>query len=104
MKEICEMKLEDTGAIMLTPMEFCRKTGIRPTNWIFNDMPENSKFFMYESIHNTVVNEPEKYFFNNGKIIREFKYMKEYDETWMRVFDMTVDKPCWSSWNTWKVS
>lgn len=98
------MKLEETGAIMLTPMEFCRKTGIKPGNWIFKDVDlKKAKFYMYAPVFNRVVREPERYCFSNGNIIREFKHMKEYGETWMRTFDMTVETPCWSLWNTWSV-
>ena len=96
------MTLEETGAIMLTKMEFCRKTGIQADNWIFDDMGEHSKFYMYEKVRNRVVNEPDRFFFNNGKVIREFKHMMKYGETWMRVYDMTVEKPSWSIWTTWK--
>ena len=94
----------DVGAIDITFSEFCAKTGILPDCWIFENMGEHSQFYMFPKESYTDPKERiDRFFFNNGKIVREFKYMKEYRETWMRVFDMTTERPCWTTWSTWKV-
>ena len=90
------MKPEDTGVLMLTKEEFCKKVKIDPSNHIFKDEGENPRFYMYSAVKNRVVDEPEKYFYNNGIVLREFKHMFEYEETWIRKFDMTVKNPRWS--------
>ncbi len=95
------MKTEDTGAIRITMDEFCKGIGIPKDNWIFENMPTVPLFYKYGSVRNREVTEPERYFFNNGKVIREFKYMKDYGETWIRIFDMTDEQPHWSIWTTW---
>lgn len=97
-----ESFFERSGAIVITLREFCKKTGIGPHSWIFQNLSEKSRFFMYKRVHNRVVDEPDKYFYNDGKVIREFKYMQEYDEVWMRVYDMTKERPEWGLWGTFK--
>ena len=97
------MKFEDTGAIMLTPKEFLKKTGIDPGNYIFETMGPNIRFYMYEAVRNRVADEPERYCYDQGEKIYEFKHMKKYGETWFRVYDRTASKPSWSLWNTWRV-
>ena len=92
------MTFEDVGAIKITPMEFCIGTGIRPGCWIFDEIGPETRFYMYKAVRN----EPAKYFINNGKVIHEFKHMKEYGETWIRSFDMRSEKPSWTLWTTWK--
>ena len=93
------MNVDNTETIKLTQMQFCNEVGIQPDNYIFKDMPDNSKYYyMHKG-----VKEPARYFFSNGKIIREFKHMKEYEETWMRTLDITQEKPKWSLWTVWKV-
>lgn len=105
-------EIMETGAIMLTKSEFCSKTRIKPNDPIFNDSCKNPlfpRFFMYEAVHNSAVNEPEKYFFNNGKRIFEFKHHvcrlrhNNIHGLAFRVFDMTVDTPMWTSWRGWTI-
>lgn len=88
---------------MLTPLEFSKKTRIPMDNFIFDNLPDNSKFYMYKAVKNRLVDAPERYCFNNGTVIYEFKHMDKYGETWVRVFNMTVSNPEWSLWSTWNV-
>ena len=98
------MKLEDTGAIMLSPYQFMKKVGLKPDCWLIEELLNShySRCWMYEAAFSREVREPERYFFSNGEVIREFKHMKEYGETWIRVFDMTAETPSWSIWSVWK--
>ena len=99
------LKLEETGATIISKQDFCEKTKISESNWMFTEVGQQPRFWMYES-HD--MHEPDRYYFDNDiDSIREFKYMKIYRETWMRQFKYSKTeegkKGEWSLWNTWKI-
>ena len=97
--------LKETDAILITKEDFCKGVKISKDNWIFNKVGKNSRFWMYP-YHDS--ENPDRYYFDNDlNSIMEFKYMKKYDETWIRKFEYIKTnegkKGQWSLWNTWKV-
>lgn len=103
------IKLEDTGAIILTLNEFVEKAGYLIKDLYLSDfldlIGDNPRFWMYR-YHD--IDNPQRYCLdNNIDCIREIKYMKRYNEIWIRKFyyNKTEEgkKGCWSLWAVQKI-
>ena len=99
------LKLEDTGAKIITKEEFCTKTKIQVDHWIFGFAGQKPRFWMYK--YHDVDNPERYYYYDDNNCIREFKHMKKHGETWAKVYfyRKTAEgkKGTWSVWYTWEV-